>query len=69
MITFRDAQEAFTDAIAKGVLSTNPLAPNYAGNYMYMHTELGADAFKHVDTRRYLKSHVPLHKTIAAVRS
>ena len=51
---FRNAQNAFNDAIAGGYLSVNPQAANYAGRYMYMHSLPGADLFKHVDTRQYL---------------
>ena len=62
--TFRDAQQAFRDAIANGRLSDDPTAANYAGRYMYMHTQqqpplMGRsaaqrDLFKHIDTREYL---------------
>lgn len=51
---FKDAQQAFRDAIAAGRLSDDPKSPVYAGNYMYMGTWDGKDAFKHYDTRRYL---------------
>ena len=51
---FRDARQAFDDAINSGRLSANPKDVNYAGRYMYMGTWTGKDAFKHVDTREYL---------------
>ena len=57
---FRPAQVAFADAIASGVLSDRPGASNYAGDYMYMHTQDGRDGFKHHDTRRYVWSAVPV---------
>ena len=55
-MTFRDPQEAFADAIKSGRLSADPKAENYAGHYMYMHTEttVRGDLFKHTLTRRYL---------------
>lgn len=53
--TFRDAQQAFKDAIYNGHLSTNKRAHNYAGKYMYMHTMGTVDYFKHVETRRYIE--------------
>jgi len=53
-----DAQEAFRNAIRAGKLSENPQAENYAGRFMYMHSEADAagyfDVFKNRDTRRYL---------------
>lgn len=52
--TFRDSRAAFADAIAAGVLSDATHTENFAGNYMYMHTDAGTDAFKHIDTRRYV---------------
>ena len=52
--TFRDAQEAFQDAIDSGRLSANPRMGNYAGRYMYMGTYGNKDLFKHIDTRKYL---------------
>ena len=54
--TFKDAELAFTEAISQGKLSDNPQAPNYAGNYMYMGTWNGKDAFKHIETRSYLNN-------------
>lgn len=52
--TFRDAQEAFADAIRDGRLSADPTTANFAGHYMYMGTWSGKDSFKHIDTRQYL---------------
>ncbi len=54
-VTYRDSQQAFERAIREGRLSTDPNAANYAGLYMYMHTEVadGHDAFKNINTRRY----------------
>lgn len=52
--TFRDSQQAFEQAIAEGILSTDPKQPNYAGNYMYMCTWDGVDEFKNIITRKYL---------------
>lgn len=50
-IYFRDAQQAFKDAIRKGELSDDPKNARYAGRYMYMHSIDGQDTFKHVDSR------------------
>ena len=49
-----DSQERFERAIAAGSLSADPTSATFAGLYMYMGTEGGADLFKHIDTRRYL---------------
>jgi hypothetical protein len=52
---FKNSQLAFEEAIAAGRLSADPQSPLYAGNYMYMGTFAGADAFfKHIETRQYL---------------
>lgn len=55
-ITFRDAGEAFEDAIKAGRLSRDPKAENYAGRFMYMGTKVDGrkDLFKSIDTREYL---------------
>lgn len=53
-ITFRNAQEAFKNAIKRGVLSESKHAANFAGLYMYMGTLNGADQFKHKLTRKYI---------------
>ncbi len=50
--TFRDPQQAFSDAIALGALTTLEGCYTYAGNFMYMHTENGMDTFKNIHTRR-----------------
>jgi hypothetical protein len=57
--TFRNSQVAFADAIAQGTLSVSRDADAYAGNYMYMGTANGRDAFKNINTREYLFSEVP----------
>ena len=54
--TFKDAQEAFQEAIAAGRLSADRHSPIYAGKYMYMGTWDNQDQFKHYDTRRYLSA-------------
>lgn len=53
---FKDSQRAFEEAIQVGRLSADPHSPMYAGNNMYMGTWTGRDAFKHVETRKYLGS-------------
>ena len=53
-IHFRLACDAYNDAIAAGYLSDNPSAENYAGHYMYMHSDSARDHFKHRNTRQYL---------------
>ena len=53
--TFKDAQQAFREAIAAGRLSDDQKALNYAGHYMYMGTYSGLDQFKHINTRQYLR--------------
>lgn len=52
---FRNAQDAFKDAIAQGRLSSDPKSPIYAGLFMYMGTAGAVDMFKNSDTREYLK--------------
>ena len=58
MIYFRDAQQAFADAVRNGHLSATSVIANYAGGMMYMGTEAKVggwfDGFKHRNTRRYL---------------
>ena len=56
-LTFRNAQEAFEDAIKSGLLSPNEQSRYFAGRYMYMGSRDGGDLFKHIDTREYLTSH------------
>jgi hypothetical protein len=53
-LTFRDPHDAFEDAIRQGRLSGDPDSPLYAGEFMYMGTYNGVDAFQHVVSRRYL---------------
>ena len=56
MMTYKEPQQAFKDAIGKGRLSDSPRDWNYAGQFMYMGTdEAGIDLFKHSTTRRYLE--------------
>ena len=53
----RNADDAFNDAIRRGFLSETPGTPNYAWDFMYLHSEdspRSEDAFKHVGTHRYL---------------
>jgi len=54
---YRDPQLAFETAIATGRLSADPAAANYAGKYMYMgpRSDGKGDAFKHSETREYLR--------------
>lgn len=54
---YKNPQQAFEDAIAADRLSANPNADNYAGKYMYMGSSIDGkcDAFKHIETREYLK--------------
>jgi len=47
---------AFFNALLSGRLSSDTRADNYVGDYMYMFEEDGKDFFKHIDTRKYLKS-------------
>ena len=51
--TFKNAQEAFRQAIKDQRLSDDPNSPTFAGKYMYMGTWAGKDHFKHYDTRSY----------------
>lgn len=54
-ITFRDAEEAFNDAIKSGRLSASRFPANSAYRFMYMGTDAkGKDLFKNIDTREYL---------------
>lgn len=48
-----EAHNAFEYAIAKGLLTANPAAPNWAGNYMYMGVWAKGKAFKNINTREY----------------
>jgi hypothetical protein len=54
-VGFRNPEIAFNNAVAKGTLSEVKGCANYAGNYMYMHTDIfGRDFFKNSETRKYL---------------
>jgi hypothetical protein len=60
-VVFENPQDMFNLAIERGVLSTSPNMPNYAGNYMYMHSDTqGRVHFKHIDTRRYIYLDMPM---------
>ena len=49
------AQQAFEAAIQLGLLSRDERAPNYAGRFMYMHTDPErGHAFKNIVTREYV---------------
>ena len=51
----KDSDAVFAAAIRSGVLSDDPDAADFAGNYMYMHHDLdGAAWFKHRETRAYV---------------
>ena len=50
----KERNEAFDKAIKEGRLSIDPTANNYFGPYMYMGPGKRGDAFKHVNTRKYL---------------
>lgn len=50
---FRDSKEAFNEAIKRGHLTEDEESPNYAGKYMYMHSDAKGDYFKDRDTRQY----------------
>jgi hypothetical protein len=50
-----EVEQAFDTAINSGILSNDKTKPNYVGNYMYMGNNNGKPAFKHIDTRKYLK--------------
>lgn len=57
MVTQKNPQSAFEQAIADKRLSDHATAWNYAGHFMYMGTlSSGEDMFKHTATRRYLGS-------------
>lgn len=49
-----DPARAFNRAIALGVLSKDPTARNFAGNFMYMFDAEGKHAFKHIGLRQYV---------------
>lgn len=53
----QEAHKAFDTALATGRLSHAVGDANYVGDYMYMgtHPKTGRAAFKHRDTREYLK--------------
>ena len=46
----KDPHQAFTDALASGVLTRKTV-----GEYMYMYTDaIKGDAFKNITTRKYI---------------
>ena len=50
---FIDSKQAFDEAIKKGILSASESDPNFAGNFMYMHSAEGSHYFKNINTRKY----------------
>jgi hypothetical protein len=54
-IYFRDAKEAFNNAISINVLSADPKSFRYAGLFMYMHSVDNKDLFKNINTRQYIE--------------
>lgn len=48
--------ECFEHAIFEGVLSDQQETANFAGRFMYMHSDEQFDYFKHAITRQYVKS-------------
>lgn len=59
---FRDPQEAFTDAINAGVLSSDMELRGtelYVGSWMYMYSKDGYDYFKNIAYRHYITSKIP----------
>lgn len=54
---FRDAQQAFGNAIENGVLTDTP-GPKYAGDHMYMYSDDQKDYFKNVNSRKYVESNI-----------
>jgi hypothetical protein len=54
MQTFKEPEQAFDNAIAKGLLSDDENKENFAGNYMYMYSENNKDFFKDITTREYI---------------
>jgi hypothetical protein len=55
---FRNSHLAFEEAIRVGRLSSDSRSPLFAGNFTYMGTWEGIDAFKHVHTGEYLPRRV-----------
>ena len=53
-MTHREPQQAFNEAIKRGILSEDKQATNYVGMFMYMHTNgWGINYFKHINSRKY----------------
>ena len=55
----RDADTAFDDALAAGVLNKNLLDYYWVLNFMYMGTDAEFDYFKHRDSRVTIKVSLP----------
>ena len=51
---YLESDLAFKNAFDSGRLSVDPKSPVFAGNFMYMGTTNGKDAFKNIMTREYL---------------
>lgn len=63
--TFKNPDDAFEDAISAGRLSRVASEYLFAGNWMYMGTWDGIDAFKNINTREYLDDkHTSLTRTL-----
>jgi hypothetical protein len=50
---FINSNKAFERAIKKEILSDDETRPDFAGNFMYMHSQDGIDYFKNINTRKY----------------
>jgi hypothetical protein len=50
---FIDSKQAFNEAIEKEILSAKESDPNFAGNFMYMHSKEDIHYFKNINTRKY----------------
>ena len=59
-MTHIEPRIAFDNAIANGTLcGRNNNSKNYAGKYMYMHSDKKGDHFKNINTRHYIISPLP----------
>lgn len=56
VITIRDTDLAFEEAIRAAIFTPDEAAGNWLGHFMYMYTAGGLDYFKHIMTRKYLTS-------------
>ena len=50
----RDPQQAFKNAIDRGALSDVSTWENFAGGWMYMHSDDQKDYFKNINRRHYM---------------